>query len=51
YKKTEAIRKATEEANRDIIITVIFYLQEAPEETKPIPNSSITINLRPSQVI
>ncbi|CAI7631821.1 unnamed protein product, partial [Penicillium viridicatum] len=38
YKESEAARKAAEEANRDITIIVIFYLQEKPGETEPIPD-------------
>ena len=38
YKEAEAARKAAEEAKKEITMIVVFYLQEAPGETNPIPD-------------
>ncbi|KAJ5277968.1 hypothetical protein N7524_004121 [Penicillium chrysogenum] len=51
YKEAEATRKAAKEANKEITMIVIFYLQEKPGETNPIPDTSISVNLRPKQII
>ncbi|KAJ6188184.1 hypothetical protein N7519_003092 [Penicillium mononematosum] len=51
YQEAEAARKAAEEASKEITIIVIFYLQEKPGETNPIPDTSISVSLRPKQTV
>ena len=39
FKEAEEARKAAKEASKQITMIVIFYLQEKPGETNPIPDS------------